>query len=162
VPRLWVGVCEGPRHVGRVPNEVDPHSGAVGHESRAKDLSMRRHLRRDRHSVDQDRALRNLLVMEQIEKVVVGVRQAPLLPFDLHGVRPLRREALRSITDASAGVARLSVRQRSVHFLGGDRQVSNAHADGVFHGVGDGGRDRSNGVLPNPPGVVGARAALRR
>jgi len=56
-----------------------------------------------------------------------------------------------------ARVARLSVREGPVHFLGCNRQVPDTYADGILHGVGNGGCHGPNGVLPNAPGVVGAR-----
>jgi hypothetical protein len=91
-----------------------------------------------------------------------GVRQDLLSPFALHDIRPLLCDGSRAPTSASAGMARLAVRQSLVHFLGRDRQVPNAHADGVLHRVGDGRCDRAYGVLPDAPGVVRARAAVGR
>jgi hypothetical protein len=56
---------------------------------------------------------------------------------------------------------RLSIREGPVHFLGSDRQVPDAYAYSVLHGVGDGRCSRPNGVLPNALCVVGSRPALR-
>src|SRR5262245_15937299 len=58
-------------------------------------------------------------------------------------------------------VDRLSVYESSIYFLGRDREVLDPYADSIGHSVGDGRCYRRNRVLPNAPGVIGARAALR-
>src|SRR5215510_3747075 len=58
-------------------------------------------------------------------------------------------------------VARLSVHESAIHFLGRDRKILDTDADRIGHSVGDGRCYRPNRVLPNALGVVGSRAALR-
>ena len=58
-------------------------------------------------------------------------------------------------------VERLCLHESAIHFLGRDREVFDAYADSIGHGIGNGRCDRRTRVLPDAPGVVGSRAALR-